>query len=89
MAEFYGRLLGWEVTYRDDDFIPMRDPTGGAGLSFQEETWYQPPVWPKQPGEPTKMIHLDIDVNDLDAAVADALAAGARLAEHQRDRICA
>jgi hypothetical protein len=29
------------------------------------------------------MIHLDIRVDDLDAAVAHALAAGARLAEHQ------
>ncbi|MDP9237797.1 MAG: VOC family protein [Chloroflexota bacterium] len=83
MADFYGRLLGWEVTYRDDDFILMQDPAGGTGLSFQEEAWYQAPVWPERPGELTKMIHLDIKVNDLDAAVAHALAAGARLAEHQ------
>ncbi len=83
MAEFYGRLLGWKVTYRDHDYISMQDPGGGAGLSFQEEPWYQPPVWPEQPGEQTKMIHLDITVEDLEAAVAQALAAGARLAEHQ------
>ena len=83
MAEFYGRLLGWEVTYRDDDFVAMKDPGGGAGLSFQEETWYRPPVWPERPGEQTKMIHLDIKVDDLDAALAHALGAGARLAEHQ------
>ena len=83
MADFYGRLLGWEVTYRDDDFVAMQDPAGGTGLSFQEETWYQPPVWPERPGDLTKMIHLDIKVNSLDAAVAHALAAGARLAEHQ------
>jgi catechol 2,3-dioxygenase-like lactoylglutathione lyase family enzyme len=83
MAAFYGRLLGWEVTYRDHDFVSMQDPAGGAGLSFQEEAWYRPPVWPEQPGEQDKMIHLDIKVNDLDAAVAHALAAGARLAEHQ------
>src|SRR5581483_2420081 len=31
MADFYGRLLGWEITLRDDDFILMRDPAGGAG----------------------------------------------------------
>ena len=83
MADFYGRLLGWEVAYRDHDFISMRDPGGGAGLSFQEEAWYQPPVWPEQPGEQTKMVHLDMQVDDLGAAVAHALAAGARLAEHQ------
>jgi catechol 2,3-dioxygenase-like lactoylglutathione lyase family enzyme len=83
MADFYGRLLGWEVTYRDDDYISMQDPAGGAGLSFQEEEWYQPPVWPERPGEQTKMVHLDIKVNDLDAAAAYALSLGARLADHQ------
>ncbi|MGB2694675.1 MAG: VOC family protein [Dehalococcoidia bacterium] len=83
MANFYGRLLGWEVTYRDHDYVAMRAPSGGTGLSFQEETWYQPPVWPERPGEQTKMIHLDIKVDDLDAALAHALAAGARLAEYQ------
>ena len=46
MADFYGRLLGWKVTYRDHDYVSMQDPGGGAGLSFQEEPWYQPPVWP-------------------------------------------
>jgi hypothetical protein len=40
-------------------------------------------VWPEEPGAPEKMIHLDIRVRDLDAAVAHALAAGARLAAHQ------
>ncbi|HEY7802178.1 MAG TPA: VOC family protein [Dehalococcoidia bacterium] len=83
MADFYGRLLGWQVTRRDHDFILMHNPDGGIGISFQEEPWYQPPVWPEQPGEQTKMIHLDIAVDDLPAAVTLALAAGARLAEHQ------
>ena len=71
------------MTYRDDDFIAIQSPAGGVALSFQEESWYQPPVWPEQPGELTKMIHLDIKVDDLDGAVAHALAAGARLAERQ------
>jgi len=61
----------------------MENPGGGAGLSFQEFPWYRPPVWPERPDEQHKMIHLDIRVDDLDAAVAHALAAGARLAEHQ------
>lgn len=43
-------------------------------------------MWPEQPGEQAKMVHLDIKVNDLDAAVAYALAAGARLAKHQPQR---
>lgn len=83
MSAFYGRLLGWDVTYRDGGFVLMQDPAGGTGLSFQEEAWYRAPVWPERPGGQDKMLHLDIKVNDLDAAVAHALAAGARLAEHQ------
>jgi catechol 2,3-dioxygenase-like lactoylglutathione lyase family enzyme len=83
MADFYGRLLGWTVTYRDRDFVLMQDPAGGTGISFQEEEWYREPVWPERPGEQTKMIHLDIKVDDLEAASEHALAAGARLAAHQ------
>jgi catechol 2,3-dioxygenase-like lactoylglutathione lyase family enzyme len=83
MADFYGRLLGWEVTYSDRGFVLMQDPAGGTGLSFQRREGYRPPVWPERPGEQDKMIHLDIKVKDLDTAVAHALAAGARLAEYQ------
>jgi len=83
MAEFYGRLLGWGITHRDDDFILMRDPRGSTGLSFQAREDYRPPVWPEKPDSQEKMIHLDIRVDDLDAAVAHALASGGRLAEYQ------
>ncbi len=83
MAAFYSRLLGWEITHRDSDFILMRDPRGGTGLSFQAREDYRPPVWPEQPGGQDKMMHLDIRVDDLDAAVAHALASGAQLAAHQ------
>jgi catechol 2,3-dioxygenase-like lactoylglutathione lyase family enzyme len=83
MADFYGRLLGWEVTSREPDWVLMRDPARGTGLSFQAEAWYRPPVWPEQPGELDKMLHLDIRVDDLTAAVAHALESGGRLAEHQ------
>jgi catechol 2,3-dioxygenase-like lactoylglutathione lyase family enzyme len=83
LAAFYGRLLGWPITYRDDDFILLRDPQGGTGLSFQARPDYAPPVWPEQPGQQAKMLHLDLRVEDLDAAVAHALAAGAQLAAYQ------
>lgn len=61
----------------------MRSPDGGTGLSFQSEPWYRPPVWPEAEGQPTKMVHLDIQVNDLEEAVAHATAVGARLADVQ------
>jgi len=83
MADFYGHRLGWKVTLRDDGFILMRDPSGGTGLSFQERADYRPPVWPEEPGQQQKMIHLDIRVRDLEEAVAYALAGGARLADFQ------
>jgi catechol 2,3-dioxygenase-like lactoylglutathione lyase family enzyme len=83
MADFYGRLLGWEVTFREPNWVLMRDPAGGTGLSFQAEVGYRAPEWPDQPGGQDKMLHLDIEVDDLESAVAHALASGARLAEYQ------
>ena len=83
MADFYGRLLGWDVTWRDDDFILMRDPADGVGLSFQERADYRPPTWPEQPEKQERQIHLDIRVDDLEAAVDHALTCGGRLAEFQ------
>jgi catechol 2,3-dioxygenase-like lactoylglutathione lyase family enzyme len=83
LAEFYCRLLGWQVSARDDGWVQARDPNGGVGLNFQAEEWYLPPIWPEQPGEQAKMLHFEILVDDLEAAVASAIAAGATIAPHQ------
>ena len=83
LANFYRRLLGWEVTVSEPHWVELRSPRGGTGLSFQYEARYRPPVWPERPGEQQKMLHLDIQVDDLDAAGAHALAVGAVLAEYQ------
>jgi catechol 2,3-dioxygenase-like lactoylglutathione lyase family enzyme len=83
LADFYGRLLGWPVTESEPGWVLMRCPDGGTGLSFQSEAAYVPPVWPEQPGAQQKMLHLDIRVDDLDAAVAHAVAVGARPAAFQ------
>lgn len=83
LARFYGALFGWEIAVRDGDWIAMRDPAGGVGLNIQAESWYEPPVWPEQPGAQTKMLHFEIQVEDMEAAVAYAVAAGARIAPHQ------
>jgi catechol 2,3-dioxygenase-like lactoylglutathione lyase family enzyme len=94
LAAFYGMLFGWEVTRRDTrhdrdggaGWINMRDPKGGVGLNFQAEEWYQPPVWPEEQGAQAKMIHFEVLVDDMDAAVAHALAAGGRQAPTQPER---
>jgi glyoxalase superfamily protein len=88
MAEFYGRLLGWGVTASESEWVLMRDPGGGTGLSFQAEAAYREPTWPEQGAGQDKMLHLDIQVDDLDMAVEYAIASGARLARHQpQDRV--
>lgn len=76
-SAFYSKLLGWEITAREPDWVLMRDPSGGTGLSFQTEEDYVRPVWPEEPGKPTKMLHLDFLVEDLAQAEEHALACGA------------
>ena len=83
MADFYGRLLGWEATFSEPNWVLMRDPSGGVGLSLQAESGYRQPTWPDHENGQDKMLHLDIKVDDLEAAVEHAVASGARLAEHQ------
>jgi len=83
MADFYGPLLGWDVTITEPNFVLMRDPEGGAGLSFQADPRYRAPTWPERADAQDKMIHLDIKVDDLHAAVAHAISCGARVAEYQ------
>jgi len=83
LAAFYRRLLGWPVEKEEPDWITLRDPDGGTGLSFQTEPAYARPVWPAGPGDPQMQVHLDIEVGDLAAAGEHALAAGAVLAGYQ------
>jgi len=83
LSSFYSRLLGWEKTIEEPDWVLMRDPNGGTGLSFQSEPLYLKPVWPEEPGLPQKMLHLDFLVDDLGSASAHALACGAILAPEQ------
>ncbi|HEX6869627.1 MAG TPA: VOC family protein [Micromonosporaceae bacterium] len=63
MARFYGGLLGWAPTEVEPNWVLMRDPNGGTGLSFQRVEGYQRPTWPEEPGHQQKMIHLELRVN--------------------------
>jgi len=83
LADFYARLLGWEITVREPDWVLMRDPAGGTGLSFQSEPLYVPPVWPEEPSFQQKMLHLDFLTDDLAAGRERALSLGATLAPEQ------
>ena len=90
LATFYSRLLGWEVTARDGvGWLQLRNPEGGISLNIQAEEAYGSPVWPEQPGHQAKMMHFEVLVNDLDAAVRQVFESGGSEAPHQpadRDR---
>ncbi|MEX0927348.1 MAG: VOC family protein [Dehalococcoidia bacterium] len=83
LGAFYARFLGWMVAESDHTWTRVMPPNGGPGLSFQRESYFVPPVWPVKQGAQQMMSHLDIAVEDLEAAVAWAVDAGATLAEHQ------
>jgi hypothetical protein len=82
LARFYHALLGGEVNRPDrrwslgGGWSTLHLPSGFV-LCFQRVADYQPPRWP-DPRYPQQS-HLDLGVADLDAAHAEALAAGATL----------
>ncbi len=86
LARFYQRLLGWPLRDDTDQWATLRPADGGAGLSFQLERDHVPPVWPAEPGAQQMQQHLDLLVDDLDAACALAEEAGAeQVGGHEDD----
>lgn len=85
LAEFYARLLGWRLFPDPDGFGATVAPSESAGynLAFQHEHLYARPVWPAVEGKPQMSMHLDIEVDDLDIAVAYAVDVGAKLVDVQ------
>ena len=83
LAGFYERLLGWERVRDEGEWVTLGHPDEWQRISIQEEEHYEPPAWPGRPGTQQMMIHLDIAVDELDAGVEWAVAAGASVAAHQ------
>jgi hypothetical protein len=91
LAAFYSRLLDWPVAHEEPGTAIVKPPQDSVFMVFQLAEDYVPPVWPPAPGQQRTMMHLDIQVEDLEAAVAvadadadaDAVALGARVAESQ------
>jgi hypothetical protein len=83
LARFYCALLGYEVRDEDPTWVTIGPPGGGTRLSFQLEPLFKRPTWPSQADAQQMMMHLDIEVRDLDAAGAHAQRLGATLADFQ------
>lgn len=79
LANFYGKLLDWNVQV-DSDWAEVKSDYGQL-ICFQQVADYQAPKWPSQ--ERPQQFHLDIMVDELDDAEAAVLELGATLAEHQ------
>jgi catechol 2,3-dioxygenase-like lactoylglutathione lyase family enzyme len=84
LGRFYQRLLGWPVLHESDGWVTLA-PTEDAGynLAFATEEHYARPVWPTVAGEPQMSMHLDLEVDDLEQAVAHAVEVGAEEAAYQ------
>ena len=52
-------------------------------LNFEYERHHTPPIWPSTEDGQNATQHLDIEVDDLDAAVRRAVELGATLADFQ------
>ncbi|MFD8414665.1 VOC family protein [Streptomyces sp. NPDC059650] len=80
LARFYGDALGLPVLFSSDDFV-LLGREGAPGLGFVRQTGFRPPAWP-DPAH-SKQAHLELGVDDLDAAQERMLALGATLPSFQ------
>ena len=78
LARFYERLLGWTMVEiegprpgypPEDGWAKLRSPDGDMKIEFQWERHDEAPSWPAEPGRQQMMVHLDVQVDDLDAGV--------------------
>jgi catechol 2,3-dioxygenase-like lactoylglutathione lyase family enzyme len=79
LATFYAAMLDWELDVKPD-WADVRADYGQC-LSFQPVADYRPPDWPSQ--DVPQQMHLDVIVDDLEAAEAAVLELGATKPDHQ------
>ena len=80
LAEFYAELLGGQVVTDPDepDWVEVRE-FDGTPLAFQRVQNYRPPEWPGQ--QIPQQMHLDFDVDDIEAEEKRVLELGATVLE--------
>ena len=83
LARFYGAVLGMRVNEdTDGDWVVIGREPGLRELAFQRDPDFRPPSWPA-PGHPQQE-HLDIRVEDVEAAQEAVLQLGARLLQGEQ-----
>ncbi|WP_114423900.1 VOC family protein [Nocardioides houyundeii] len=73
LAGFWAALLGGEVAVETPDFCAVK--VDSIYLGAVRVQGYLPPTWPS--AERSQQLHLDLAVEDLDAAEEEALRLGA------------
>ncbi|PRH79298.1 glyoxalase [Streptomyces solincola] len=77
LAEFYAEVLGGRIDGgEDDDWVELH-LDDGQRLAFQRADDLTPPEWPRADRN-SQQLHLDLTVQDMDAAHAKVLELGAR-----------
>jgi catechol-2,3-dioxygenase len=74
LAQFYADVLGAKITTERDDWVTITDDAGRR-LSFQTSPDHEPPHFPDPAG--AQQFHVDIRVDDVDAAERRLLDLGA------------
>jgi catechol-2,3-dioxygenase len=83
LAGFYVSVLGWPMVKAEDGWAAIAVPGTSSYLAFQTAEGYVRPAWPNADGRQQMMIHIDVAVDDLTAAVAHAVELGAAVAGFQ------
>jgi catechol 2,3-dioxygenase-like lactoylglutathione lyase family enzyme len=76
LAAFYAAMPGMRVNEDSEDWVVIGSEPGARQLAFQRAVHWSAPDWP-DPHHPQQM-HLDIRVDDVDAAEQKLLALGAK-----------
>ncbi|MHC0433128.1 VOC family protein [Streptomyces sp. O3] len=77
LAGFYAAVLGGTIEDgSEEDWVTLRGYEG-TRLDFQQVLEYVPPKWPGTDG--AQQFHIDLTVDDLDAAEERVLALGAKV----------
>lgn len=75
LARFYSALLGLPITYDSDDWVVVAADDHSSGLAFQLAPDHRRPTWPRP--EVPQQCHVDVMVEDVEAATPLVLALGA------------
>jgi hypothetical protein len=74
LARWWAELLGWRITYEEDDEVVLEPPEGSAEDGLSPDILF---VKVPEPKAVKNRLHIDLRPDDRDAEVARAEAMGA------------